>query len=82
MIAIGMGWDAVEDGGDGGEAMDVFGDADLGEEDEARGGVVSFSTTAATVFGDTGNGDEGDGTSVTYLTTSAEILCHAVIFSR
>lgn len=77
-----MGWDAVEDGGDGAESMDVFGDVGLGEEDEARGGVVSFSAAAATVFGDTGEGDGGDGTSVTYLTTSAETLCHAVIFSR
>lgn len=77
-----MGWDAIEDGGDGGDAMDVFGEVGLGEDDDVHGGVLSFSATAVIVFGETGDGEGGDGMSVMYLTTSAEILCHAVIFSR
>ena len=77
-----MRWDVVEEGGDGGEAMDVFGEVGLGEDEEARGGVVPFAATVVTVFGETGDGEGGEGTSVMYLTTSAEILCHCVIFSR
>ena len=61
--------------------MEDFGEVGLGE-DEARGGVVSFSGTVVIVFGDTGDGEGGEGTSVMYFTIWEEILCHSVIFSR